>query len=110
MNFHQACRLRSMNLIEVGSLINGRVVSGLLIVPVGHKDLQVFFADWEMGLFPERAYQSYDNLEILVVLDNSLVHSIPLYEALGYTTAAVMGSLTKKVLPLPGTLEHHIFP
>lgn len=83
MNFHQACKLCSMNIIKVGSLIKGRVVSGLLIVPIGHKDLQAFFADWQMGLFPERAYQSYDNLEILIVLDNNLAHSIPLKEVLG---------------------------
>ena len=82
MNYHQACRLINMQVVPLGSIINGRTVTALLIVPQDPDGILQAFNEWLAGKTPTSAYQQYDGLQVLVVLDGCLAYSLPLQQAL----------------------------
>lgn len=82
MNYHQACRLINMQVVPLGSTINGRTVTALLIVPQDPEGMVRVFNEWVAGKTPTSAYQQYDGLQVLVVLDDCLADSLPLQQAL----------------------------
>ncbi|KQB98644.1 hypothetical protein AQF98_21640 [Pedobacter sp. Hv1] len=88
MNYHQACKLISMQLVPLGSRIDGRTVTGLLVVPKDIKGVVMVFDEWLNQKPSTIAYKQYDHLDVLVVLDNSLAYSRSIFEVLQLTSFA----------------------
>lgn len=86
MNYHQACKLISMQLVPVGSIVDGRVVTGLLIVPKDIKGMMMVFDEWLNQKRSTIAYEQYDDLDVLVVLDHTLAYSRSIHEVLQLTS------------------------
>lgn len=82
MNYHQACRLINMQVVPLGSTINGKTVTALLIVPQDPDGIVQAFNEWLEGKTSTSAYQQYDGLQVLVVLDDCLAYSLSLQQAL----------------------------
>jgi len=86
MNYHQACKLISMQVLPLGSTVDGRTVTGLLIVPKDTKAISLVFDEWLNQKPSTIAYEQYESLDVLVVLDNDLSYSRSIHEVLPLTS------------------------